>query len=95
MTHLLSEISIKNFKSIIEESFELSEFTPLVGYNNAGKSNMLEAIKWLLRKSALAETAFYDNTHAVEMQGKISGISETLLEQLPIIRELQLNLFYF
>lgn len=95
MTHLLSEISIKNFKSIIDESFELSEFTPLVGYNNAGKSNMLEAIKWLLRKSVLAETAFYDNTQAVEMQGKISGISETLLEQLPDNQRASIEPFLF
>jgi putative ATP-dependent endonuclease of OLD family len=83
MTHLLAEIAIRNFKSIVDESFELSAFTPLVGYNNAGKSNMLEAIKWLLRKSAMAETAFYDSTQAVEIEGKISGISATILGQLP------------
>jgi putative ATP-dependent endonuclease of OLD family len=83
MTHLLSEITIKNFKSIKSETFELSAFTPLVGYNNAGKSNMLEAIKWLLRKTALAENAFYDNSVAVEIEGKISGISVAILDQLP------------
>ena len=46
MSHILTEINISNFKSISSESFELTEFTPLVGYNNAGKSNILEAIKW-------------------------------------------------
>ncbi|MGV8946118.1 MAG: ATP-dependent nuclease [Lutibacter sp.] len=95
MTHLLSEVSIKNFKSIIDESFELSAFTPLVGYNNAGKSNMLEAIKWLLRKSALSETAFYDKTQAVEMEGRISGISETILEQLPDNQRASIEPFLF
>ncbi|WP_116772261.1 ATP-dependent nuclease [Maribacter litoralis] len=95
MSHLLSEISIKNYKSIINESFELSAFTPFVGYNNAGKSNMLEAIKWLLRKSALAETAFYNKTEAVEMEGKISGISETILEQLPENQRTSIQPFLF
>lgn len=95
MSHLLSEISIKNYKSIIDESFELSAFTPFVGYNNAGKSNMLEAIKWLLRKSALAETAFYDKTEAVEMEGKISGISEIILEQLPENQRTSIEPFLF
>lgn len=95
MTHLLSEISIKNFKSIIDESFELTAFTPLIGYNNAGKSNMLEAIKWLLRKSALAESAFYDKTQAVEMEGKITGISEVILEQLPENQRTSIEPFLF
>lgn len=95
MTHLLSEISIKNFKSIIDENFELSAFTPLVGYNNAGKSNLLEAIKWLLRKSALAETAFYDRKQAVEMEGWISGISETILDQLPKNQRASIEPFLF
>lgn len=30
MSHLLSKITIRNFKSIKDEVFELSEFTPLV-----------------------------------------------------------------
>lgn len=83
MTHILSEISIRNFKSIRNETFELSEFTPLVGYNNAGKSNMLEAIKWLLRKTALSDTSFYDTALPVEMEGVISGITQAILDQLP------------
>ena len=83
MTHILSEITIRNFKSIRNETFELSAFTPLVGYNNAGKSNMLEAIKWLLRKSALSDTTFNDTALPVEMEGIISGITEAILDQLP------------
>jgi hypothetical protein len=82
MTHLLSEITIRNFKSIRSETFELSAFTPLVGYNNAGKSNILDGIKWLLRKTSLPETAFYDKSQGVEMEGTISGISAAILSQL-------------
>jgi ABC-type transport system involved in cytochrome c biogenesis ATPase subunit len=83
MSHVLSEISIRNFKSIRSEAFELSSFTQLVGYNNAGKSNILEAIKWLLRKTSLTESSFYNRTLPVEMEGKISGISAVILGHLP------------
>jgi putative ATP-dependent endonuclease of OLD family len=81
--HLLSEIEIKNYKSISNQKFEFSQFTPLIGYNNAGKSNLLEAIKWLLRKTALKNQSFYDGALAVEMKGQISGISTAILAQLP------------
>src|SRR5690242_13465483 len=83
MTHILSEITIRNFKSLIHETLELSAFTPLVGYNNAGKSNILEAIRWVLKGGSLTDTAFYDITVAIEMTGKISGITATILGQLP------------
>lgn len=83
MAHILSEITIRNFKSIRTETFELNAFTPLVGYNNAGKSNMLEAIKWLLRKTALSDSSFHDITLPVEMEGLITGITQVILDQLP------------
>jgi energy-coupling factor transporter ATP-binding protein EcfA2 len=95
MTHLLSEITIKNFKSIKSETFELSAFTPLVGYNNAGKSNILEAIKWVLRSGSLPETAFHDRSVAVEMEGKISGISSTILGQLPANQQTAIQPYLF
>lgn len=95
MVHLLSEIKIKNFKSIQDETLELSDFTPLVGYNNAGKSNILEATKWLLRKTSLSDTAFYDMTQPVEMEGKISGITATILGQLPANQQTAIAPFLF
>ena len=83
MSHILSQITVSNFKSIISESFELSEFSPLVGCNNTGKSNLLEAIKWLLRKTALFDSSFYDINQPVEIVGKISGITPLIMDQLP------------
>lgn len=82
MTHILSEIHVKNFKSIIDQKFELSEFTPMVGYNNAGKSNILQSIKWLLRKSGLSGTSFYDKNLPIEVEGLITGITQSILNQL-------------
>ncbi|KQT16912.1 hypothetical protein ASG31_11105 [Chryseobacterium sp. Leaf404] len=95
MSHLLSEITITNFKSIRNESFELTSFTPLVGYNNAGKSNILEAIKWLLRKSTLSDYSFNDATIAVEIEGEISGITEEILSQLPTNQRTSIEPYLF
>lgn len=82
MSHKLTTIEIQNFKSIIAIEFELSEYSPLVGYNNAGKSNILEAIKWVLRKSSLKATDFNDVDNPVIMTAKIDGISEAILDNL-------------
>ncbi|NBL00047.1 MAG: ATP-dependent endonuclease [Erysipelotrichia bacterium] len=81
--HILSSITIKNFKSVKDFTFLLTSYTPLVGYNNAGKSNILEAIKWLLNKSSLDDSYFNNINEAVEVSGRIEGINEELLNQLP------------
>lgn len=81
--HILSSITIKNFKSIKNFTFLLTSYTPLVGYNNAGKSNILEAIKWLLNKSSLDESFFNNANEAIEISGRIEGINEEILNQLP------------
>ena len=56
--HCISEIIPQNFRSCIDATFPLSEFTPLVGYNNGGKSNLLASIRWLLRPYSLSTTDF-------------------------------------
>ncbi len=87
MGHLISKIQIENFKSIRIQEFELSRFTPLVGYNNAGKSNILEAIKWVLRKNSLGASCFYDISQPISMTAIIEGITEDILENIdPIHR---------
>ena len=81
--HYLSSITIKNFKSIRDFTFLLTNYTPLVGYNNAGKSNILEAIKWLLNKSSLDKSYFNRENEGIEISGRIEGITEEILNQLP------------
>ncbi|MBN9482654.1 MAG: hypothetical protein BGO70_07260 [Bacteroidetes bacterium 43-93] len=84
MRHNLSSIRIVNFKSLIDCNFKLSDYTPLVGYNNAGKSNIIHAIKWLFQKSSLSTEDFKDPTKPVEVIGVIEGITKEILEQLDI-----------
>ncbi len=80
--HRLSDIQIKNFRSCQNCEFPFADFTPMVGYNNGGKSNVLKGISWLLKKRALAAEDFFDPKIPVEISGTISGITEELLERL-------------
>jgi putative ATP-dependent endonuclease of OLD family len=82
MTHKLEHILIINFRSCKKTDISLADYTPLVGYNNGGKSNILAAIKWLLRRSSLSNSYFYDEAHPIVVTGVISGITEDLLSQL-------------
>lgn len=82
MSHKLSEVRIKNFRSCIDTELKLSGYTPLIGYNNAGKSNALTAIQWLLRKKSLDAKDFFDQALSVEVIGVIEGISQDFLDQM-------------
>lgn len=82
MGHIISKIHIVNFKSIVDQEFELSNFTPLVGYNNAGKSNILEAIKWVLRKTSLSATCFNNIDQPITITASIEGISAEILDNI-------------
>ncbi|MDP1814019.1 MAG: AAA family ATPase [Leadbetterella sp.] len=82
MNHKLSQITIQNYKSIISHEFDLTDYTPLIGYNNAGKSNLLSGIKWLLRKSSLSVESFNSPNDPVTIEGKIEGIDDALLGSL-------------
>ncbi len=85
--HFLSSITIKNFKSIQGFTFLLTNYTPLVGYNNAGKSNILEAIKWLLNKNSLNNSCFNNINEQIEISGRVEGITEEILNQLPVAQK--------
>lgn len=82
MSHKLSEVRIKNFRSCIDTELKLSGYTPLIGYNNAGKSNALTAIQWLLRKTSLDTKDFFNPASSVEVEGIIEGISQDILDQM-------------
>lgn len=75
MSVRLEMVEIKNYKSCRETIIQLERFTPLIGYNNSGKSNIISAIQWLLRKSVLGEGSFNDTEQPVEVIGRVVGVS--------------------
>lgn len=80
--HIVSYIEVKNFKSIYNEEFNLSSYTPLIGYNNAGKSNIIQALKWFVRPYTLRQSDFFETSEKVEVIGVIEGITEDILSKL-------------
>ncbi|CQJ17691.1 Predicted ATPase [Yersinia enterocolitica] len=82
MTVRLIKVSITNFRSCKSTEAFLRPYTALVGYNNAGKSNIILAIKWLLDGSLLNEADMYDPQKPVLVEGIIEGITDDTLTLL-------------
>lgn len=82
MRHFIEQVKIENYKSIQDIELDLSFYTPLVGYNNAGKSNIMEAIHWLIKPRKLKEEEFNNADVPVEVSAVIKGVNEELLQKL-------------
>lgn len=80
--HRLSTVVIENFKSIERLELNLHDYTSVVGYNNAGKSNIMEAIEWFLTQGKLEESMIRDGNQPAVVTGIITGISDNLIEEL-------------
>lgn len=80
--HHISKITINNYKSIIDAEFPLCPYTPLVGYNNAGKTNVLKALSWVVNKYGLPETDFHNPGEPIVVTVEVSGISEPVLNAI-------------
>jgi putative ATP-dependent endonuclease of the OLD family len=80
--HLIAELTVSNFRSIREASFPLGAFTPLVGINNAGKSNVLRALNWLIEGGKLPATEFGDQGAPVQISARVDGIDDGVLDAL-------------
>lgn len=75
----LSEVVIRNFCSCEFVTVPLENFNPVVGYNNSGKSNILRAISWLLRKSVIPSHSFYNIANPVTVEGVVENVNLQLL----------------
>jgi putative ATP-dependent endonuclease of the OLD family len=82
MMQKLSWVQIENFRSCKSLSVPLAPLTPVVGRNNAGKSNVLSAIQWFISPYRLEHSDFFDHERPVIVEGEISGISDEVLEEL-------------
>lgn len=90
MPIILDSIEIANFRSISRCLLNLSAYTPLIGYNNSGKSNSIAAIQWLLRRSLLLTTDFSDPALPIEITGTITGVSAAHIAAMPPAQQRQI-----
>ena len=70
---MISQINIKNFRSIVDLSIEPSNLTALIGPNSTGKTNILKAIDLVLgegwtTKAKVARELFNDPTKPIEIE---------------------------
>ncbi|WP_254432047.1 ATP-dependent endonuclease [Aquisalimonas sp. 2447] len=72
--HHLAHIRIQNFRSCRDVALALGDCTPIVGYNNAGKSNVLAAIEWFTTSTSLRQTDFHDTDSPVTVEGTLTGL---------------------
>jgi len=72
--HHLAHIRIQNFRSCRDVALALGDCTPIVGYNNAGKSNVLAAIEWFTTSTSLRQTDFHDAESPVTVEGTLTGL---------------------
>ncbi len=80
--HHIAEMEIHNFRSCKHTSVLLEGFTPLVGYNNAGKSNILKCINALVTAKGLSADNFFDPDKPIEIVALLKGLEEKVLDHL-------------
>jgi putative ATP-dependent endonuclease of OLD family len=78
----LADVTLVNFRSCQNVTVKLADFTPLVGCNNVGKTNILRGVLWLLRWSSLEAQDYFQVDTPVRVTGTITGIGEPALAQL-------------
>ena len=45
----ITKVTINNFRSIESAVFDFNDFNVFVGQNNAGKTNLFEAVEWFFK----------------------------------------------
>nr|WP_287412773.1 AAA family ATPase [Pseudodesulfovibrio sp.] len=82
--HRISNLKIENYRSSQLLEVDLQHFTPMVGPNNAGKSNLIRALKWGIKPSSLKEDDFYRDAGGapVQITLTVKGVTQALLNNL-------------
>jgi predicted ATPase len=75
---MLTELSVKNFKSYREATLPLAGLTVLIGANASGKSNLLEALQilsWLARGRRLSEILYALKERQLDIRGPVTRLA--------------------
>ena len=90
----ISHVHIKNFRSCVDISLDLNSFNAFIGYNNAGKSNCLRAIKWALTPNAKPTyDDFNDKDQQIEVEITFTDVDQNLVTNNEKLSESQKTKF--
>ena len=76
----LSQLTLDNFRSIREETLRFRSLSVLIGRNNTGKTNVLDAVSMLLEGTSrdVTQDEFFDRSRDFLIEGKFSDVREQL-----------------
>jgi putative ATP-dependent endonuclease of the OLD family len=76
----LKKLKVLNFRSIKEQEFYFRDFAVLIGKNNCGKSNVLDAVALLLEGTAksVEEADFFDKAQNLQIDGEFHNAKDFL-----------------
>ena len=76
----LKKLKVLNFRSIKEQEFCFQDFAVLIGKNNCGKSNVLDAVALLLEGTAksVEEADFFDKAQNIQIDGEFHNAKDFL-----------------
>ena len=80
--HKIKQLQIRNYRSCQDTTITLENYTPLVGYNNAGKSNILKCIETLVRGKGQNGASFFNENKPLEIIALLEGLDEHSLSHL-------------
>jgi len=78
----ITNLKIKNYKSLKDINVKLSNFTCIIGENNAGKSTFIQTLLLFLKGNKLKEENFYDSSKDILITVIFEGITADDLEIL-------------
>lgn len=85
MSVIIKNLKITNFRSCQQTSIALDKFSACIGYNNAGKSNIILALKFLLsggaRNFPFSVNAF-NQQKPISIEAELTGITPEHLQLL-------------
>lgn len=76
----ISQLHIQNFRSIVDENFDIFPYTTLIGKNNSGKSNVMRALSLLLdgSPSSINSQDFYNENKDILIEATVKNVSNYL-----------------
>ncbi len=78
----LSELSITNYRALMDVKIPLSKFGCLIGENNSGKSSFLQALSLFFSGTKLTSSYFFDESKPIRIAVTFDDINDSDLARL-------------
>jgi len=79
---LFTSIKVENYKSLKEVEVKISDFTCIIGENNAGKSTFIQALLLFIKGNKLKKDDFYNINKDILITVTLENISDEDLQRL-------------